>query len=239
MMSGLAAPVDMECPHSFQLDESIDLQVGDLHEPCTSSNSLGAQMAVLYQKGMACDLRITAGGKSFPVHKIVLAATNDKLKDEMLRLTSHEDWNLDDIAGCEAMQIFLNTIYGLDGQLCSEIHGPETLSEVITIARMFCLPDLEKKALHLLCRDLDSRNIVKRLEICRKFDLSQVFDDIMNQLVMNSEALKEISNSITLLENPTILQAILISSANQAHKTRMQLAHSNKERARQTSVGGG
>jgi hypothetical protein len=110
--------------------------------------------------------------------------------------------------GPEAVKSMLDFAYG-----SSEAYAPtsdEVNQHVLKLAAEFDIAGLRECASVWLTRELDSSNVVQRLATCTEFQLKQIYEAIIEELVACPLAVASISNDMKIMQQPRLLQDLLV-----------------------------
>eukprot|EP00747_Dinoflagellata_sp_TGD_P183559 gnl/TRDRNA2_/TRDRNA2_38503_c0_seq1.p1 gnl/TRDRNA2_/TRDRNA2_38503_c0~~gnl/TRDRNA2_/TRDRNA2_38503_c0_seq1.p1 ORF type:complete len:229 (-),score=51.56 gnl/TRDRNA2_/TRDRNA2_38503_c0_seq1:170-856(-) len=164
------------------------------------------------ERSELCDVVLTSGGRSFPAHRAVLAAVSPALRELCLAQPGPEALvlRLEEVAGPEAVQMMITHIYGPGDQEYSP--GTDQINrDVLRLAQRFQLQQLQEKASRWLAQSLTTANVVQRLVTTDEFNLVEVRDRILEQLIANPEALYVLlSNDPTMTKVPMVLRDLLL-----------------------------
>jgi hypothetical protein len=206
----------------------------------SSAEDQGSKLATgikeLYQKCQFYDLLIVAAGSRFPAHKAALAAMSGALSERVRQACakfretadtgtsgteaggplvesrgSYPELHLPDISSPEAAKALLDFVYSLGSGY--SVSSDEVNRDVLRLAKEFELPLLEDHASRQLTEGLSTANVIARLATCEEFGLDNLYGVIADELMINIEALVEVSNSEEILRHPKILQSLLIRAA--------------------------
>jgi len=174
----------------------------------------------LWDKSELCDVELIAGGQTFFAHRPVLAAASPSFHECLMQLSSVPDGSekktlvlkLGDITHPEAVQAMLECIYGPPvGSAQSYSPGSEEANtDVLRLAQRFQIVQLQSQASGWLIRDLSTANVLQRLVACTEFDLTDVRESILQQIISNPKALWVLANDPEVVKAPVVLQDLLI-----------------------------
>merc|ERR1719469_122172 len=131
-------------------------------------------------------------------HRPVLAAVSPSFHECLLRLSSVQDrvapgkgqgsslvLKLADITHPEAVQSMLDCIYGPPaGTTKAYSPGSEDANrDVLRLAQRFQISQLQQEACQWLTASLTTSNVTQRLVACEEFGLTDVRDNILQQLI--------------------------------------------------------
>lgn len=211
----------------------LEVDLGPMPQD-SNRNSLLRGLRSLLDRRELCDVALVAGtGQVFPAHRAVLAASsaafrerlpisngrgsdgsNSKVSAEAGALPS---LRLDNVKNAEAIQLLLDSVYGIDEtaekSAATYSYKPSsdaTNRDVILLAREFGLVGLEEQASRWLVQELSTANVLQRLQTCEEFDLREVKDKILEQIVSNMEVLHELANDPAVLAVPGVLRDLLL-----------------------------
>jgi len=172
----------------------------------------------MFRKGEFCDVALVVSGQTFLAHRCVLAAQSAIFKqglevppDTAAGAGSRQEVRLAEIANPEAAKFMLDFLYEMDAAVWEE-YNPRTQEinkDVLRLAQHFQLPGLTDRAKYWLSKDLHTGNVIERLAICETFQLTDLYQKILEQLTMNKKALAEISGSPQIVQYPSLMQALL------------------------------
>jgi len=201
------------------MDLKVDLgpMPSDDHSGCMVGG-----LRTMLDKGELCDIILTAGGLSFPVHRAVLAAVSANFRECLMHVGSSEGASgmnsqapvlqLDDISHPEAVQAMLACIYGPREGASGE-YGASTDDanrDALRLAQRFQVAALEDQASRWLMKGLSTANVLERLKACEEFGLVEVREKILVQLTQNPEALLVLAQDPDATNVPAVLQELLV-----------------------------
>jgi len=134
--------------------------------------------------------------------------------------------NLEFITNFEAASVMLDVIYGVSAE-DQEITSDEANSDVLRLAKTLELPCLEGIAMKKLAKDLSTENVVPRLATCKQFGLTEMYETIEDEVVINKLALVNVSHGTEVMQYPELLQSLLVRSA--ALHRGVELGHTEKK----------
>jgi len=180
---------------------------------------LGDGLRDLFRRSQLCDMSLEVAGRTFQVHRAVLAAQSSVFRERLLGQTvGATNISLSDINNPEAVQFMLDHLYGLDLTDSYEWrdYNPRTQEinkDVLRLAKTFQLPSLTQRAQHYLAKDMTTGNVVERLAICEEFDLSVLHGKILTQLTSNKKAMMEVASSPQIMSYPQLMKQLLERAA--------------------------
>ncbi len=185
-------------------------------DPCCGFAAQG--LRDLRDKGLLCDVEISAGGRSFHAHRVVLAAVSPSFYECLVRLTAEvgcQDsilMQLDDIKHSEAVQAMLDCIYAVPSSVTGGYNpsSEDANRDVLRLAQRFQVTQLQDQAWRWLTNNLTTSNVITRLAACDEFGLVAVRENIFEQLTANPQALYMLVNDPEVIKVPVVLQALLI-----------------------------
>jgi len=194
----------------------------DRSEKAEERTSIAKLTQELYRSGELTDLALVCAGHRLLAHRAVLAARSRAFRDYLAQLSPVAALNpeiiLSEVTNSEAAKIMLDHLYHIDEKdywdrrmqdmPCSS-RTQELIREVLLLANRFELPHLTHRAMIWLSKGLTTDNVVERLSICNEFDLAELADKILEQLIMNREALGKVAHSAQIMTQPKIMQAML------------------------------
>jgi len=119
--------------------------------------------------------------------------------------------NLEFITSLEAASVMLDVIYGVSED--QDIKSDEANNDVLRLAKTLELPCLEGIAMKKLAKDLSTENVVPRLATCKQFGLTEMYEAIEEEVVINKPALMNVSHGTEVMQHPELLQSLLVRSA--------------------------
>jgi len=190
--------------------------------PQVEERCLSKLTQALYHSGEFTDVALLCAGQRLLAHRAVLAARSRAFKDYLLQLSpvaaARPEIILSEVTNCEAAKIMLDHLYHLDendywerrmqDMPCS-LRTQELVREVLLLASRFELSTLTHRATIWLSKGLTTDNVVERLSICNEFELSELADKVLEQLIMSREALAKVANSREIMTHPKIMRAML------------------------------
>lgn len=191
--------------------------------PQVEKQCLSKLTQALYHSGEFTDVALLCAGQRLLAHRAVLAARSRAFKDYLMQLSpvaaARPEIILSEVTNCEAAKIMLDHLYYLDDEKdywdrrmqdmpCS-LRTQQLVREVLLLANRFELSILTHRATIWLSKGLTTDNVVERLSICNEFELSELADKTLEQLIMSREALAKVANSRELMTHPKIMRAML------------------------------
>merc|ERR1711920_453642 len=119
---------------------------------------------------------------------------------------------LDDIAHPEAVRAMLDCVYG-HGMGVPLKYNPSTDDvnrDVLRLAQRFQIIPLQDQASQWLASGLTTANLLDRLMACEQFGLTDVRNNILEQLIANPDALFVVAKDPDMTKVPSVLQDLLI-----------------------------
>jgi len=192
----------------------------------TQSGAVLGGLRQLLERGELCDVVIVVNGRSFPAHRVALAAASPSLHQCLSSLESEGSsaadqaafgvrasctvLRLDGISHMEAVQAMVDRVYGTSraSEYCPATDGVNR--DVLWLAERFQLAELREEAARWLVRGLSTENILGRIAVCEEFQLSDVRDYLLQQLVANPHALFVLAKDPDALKVPAVLQDALL-----------------------------
>lgn len=259
MMWGAVTASDGYVSSAKPVELTVEVGTTDSFE-----KSLGAGMRSLYKDSLFLDVALVAGGRKFPAHKAVLASTSDAFRARLTEAVAAAEAttapveeegassgessgvatpeiNFPNISHPEAISSLLDHIYGIDeGLIENYVVGDDaTNKDVLQLAVELQIPSLKEFATHWMTQDLTSANIFSRLAIAQEFKLDEFFEGASGALASEMPALREVTDDLTVVNHPSILQALLIRVAScPTPNTKKSMEQRPTKRAR-TAAGGG
>merc|ERR1719401_1150219 len=123
---------------------------------------------------------------------------------------------LDDVSHPEAVRAMLDFIYGESTAGAGPGPGDynpsseEVNRDVLRLAQQFQIAPLLDQASKWLLRGLSTSNALERLQACEEFGLTEVREKILEQLVLNPEALFVLAKDPEMTKVPAVLQDLLV-----------------------------
>lgn len=120
------------------------------------------------------------------------------------------------VSNPRAISILLEHIYGIDEGLVDNysVSDDATNKDVLQLANDLQLTTLKDFATHWMTKDLTSANIFLRLSIAQEFALHSFFEGASGALASDMSALRAVTDDLTIVDHPGILQAILMRVAS-------------------------
>lgn len=139
-----------------------------------------------------------------------------------------------DISNPEAIEIMLAHIYGVDmGEATNYTpSNDETNKDVLRLASQLQIPSLKDFATHWMAAGLNSTNAVQRLSTCQEFALHDLFEAAAESLASDAFALCQVSEDVSILKHPRLLQKLLIRFAALYPKSKRERALDTAEEQR-------
>lgn len=176
----------------------------------------------LYHAGELTDVALVCAGQRLQGHRAVLAARSRAFKEFLTQLSPAAAANpeiiLSEVTNAEAAKIMLDHLYHIDDKdywerrmqdMPASPRTQEIVREVLLLAARFELPDLTHRGMVWLSKGLTTDNIVERLSICNEFELPELADKAIEQLIMNRDALAKVAHSSQIMTHPKIMRAML------------------------------
>jgi len=179
-------------------------------------DTLGDKLRGMYRRKELTDVVLYCEEKSFPAHRLVLAAQSEVFAEGLNANTSVEpgaqhEIRIADIANPEAVRFMLDFMYETSSEVWTD-YNPRTQEinkDVLRLAQNFRLPGLSNRAMHWLAKDVTTGNVVERLTICEDFGLDTLKEKILEQLTFNKAALAEVAHSNQIMQYPKLMQSML------------------------------
>jgi len=193
----------------------------------TASSFVGGIRA-MYQKCIFYDVFLVCGKSRFPAHRAVLAASSPKFRELLLQLQTGQQSEqvADESAGrtdeklpelllegsysATTLSALLDFIYGL-----GEYSAPsdEANIEVLSLSDHLQIPALKARAALWLAEHLTVANAIPMLAKCEEFGLSELSEQIKEQLTSDTETLLKVTQEVAATQHPMILQGLLMRMA--------------------------
>jgi len=207
----------------MSMEITIDLGPMPVDQQCGFAVEGGGLRGLLERKEL-CDVVLTAGGQSFFAHSMVLAAVSPSFctliqqelsKGKRTYAVGVDHQVLEIPLHCthpEAVQDLIDCIYGslLDSskEIASNTEGANRDS--ICLAQSYQIPQLQEQACGWLTNDLTTQNVLERLAICEDFQLFDVREKIIEQLIADPVALPMLASDPEIIKVPKVLQDLLV-----------------------------
>jgi hypothetical protein len=218
----------------------------------------GGGLRDLLDRKELCDIVLVVGSHSYPAHSMVLAAASPNLCQLIHAQRAQGvrgfvagldrvalDIHLGSVTHPEAVQDMLDCIYGPFTDATKE---PACKTEAanrdsIMLATSFQIPLLLEQASRWLIRNLNTQNVLTRLAICEEFQLVEVREKIMEQLISDPVVLPLLARDPEITKVPKVLQDLLIRiltllGAGSAASTSPAPATAGKTQGRQARKAG-
>eukprot|EP00747_Dinoflagellata_sp_TGD_P168263 gnl/TRDRNA2_/TRDRNA2_194226_c0_seq1.p1 gnl/TRDRNA2_/TRDRNA2_194226_c0~~gnl/TRDRNA2_/TRDRNA2_194226_c0_seq1.p1 ORF type:complete len:354 (-),score=73.87 gnl/TRDRNA2_/TRDRNA2_194226_c0_seq1:103-1107(-) len=172
----------------------------------------------LLRRGELCDVELLSCGRSFPAHRVVLAASSPSFREALtsgiiMRSPSCPTLPLSGLSSGEAVEIMLASVYGED-EGCTAKYNPTSLevnTDVLRLARQFQLPNLREQAeWWLSSQNITTANAVQHLVICDEFGLSALREGILEQIAINADALYLLAGDPMAVNTPEVLRDLIV-----------------------------
>lgn len=186
-----------------------------------SATSLAGGIRALYQKCNCYDVFLVCGKSRFPAHQAVLAASSPRLREMLLQLQVVEEpagrtedrlpeLLLEGTYSAITLSALLDFIYGL-GEYSAA--SDEANIEVLSLSNQLQLPALKARAALWLAQHLTVANAIPMLAKCEEFELSELSEQIKDQLTSDTETLLKVTQEVAATKHPMILQGLLMRMA--------------------------
>mmetsp|Transcript_109593 Transcript_109593/g.194355 ORF Transcript_109593/g.194355 Transcript_109593/m.194355 type:complete len:247 (+) Transcript_109593:90-830(+) len=216
MMMTLATPEQVSRP---AMELKVDLGPMPVDEGVGSAIN---GLRDLFSRSELCDVLLEVDGRSFPAHCLVLAAVSPTFQQQLKEHNEAEAFKgfhsskpktiqLPGVAP-EAVHAMLDCIYGPFAGAIRE-YNPLTDAinrDVLRLAQMFQLPQLQDQAARWLARDISISNVLDRLAMCEEFGLGSMREEILQELIADPEALASLVRDPKIRQVPAVLQDLLV-----------------------------
>jgi hypothetical protein len=207
------------------MELKIDLGPMPTDQQCGMAIDGGGLRGLLERKEL-CDIALLAGGQSFLAHSMVLAAVSPSfcalIQQELAKGNGRRGY----VAGidCEVLEIHLqcthpeavqdliDCIYGSFMDSSKEVASSTEAAnrDSICLAQSYQIPQLQEQACRWLISDLTTQNVLERLAICEEFELFDVREKIIEQLIADPVALPMLARDPEITKVPKVLQDLLV-----------------------------
>lgn len=177
----------------------------------------GGGLRGLLEKGEFCDVTLVAGGQSFSAHSLVLAAVSPsfhtQIQQEHAKGTrGNVTIELNNVSHSEAVQDMLACIYGPFGVDAKESFCKTELAnrDALQLAQSYQIPQLQDQVSRWLAQSLTSQNVLGRLLLCEEFNILEVREKILEQLIADPAALPLLARHPEVTKAPKVLQDLLV-----------------------------
>jgi len=198
--------------------------------------SLSGGIRALYQKCHFYDVFLVCGSSRFPAHQAVLAAASPKLREMLLEMQEklrteqqsedpaaaskgdqarHPELVLTGDYSAASLSALLDFVYGLGSYSTT---SDEANIEVLRLSTFLELPPLKAHAARWLAGHLTVGNVIPMLAICEEFGLSELSEQIKEQITSDSQALLQVTTQVSSTKHPMILQSLLMRMATRQSK---------------------
>jgi len=171
---------------------------------------LSEALRKLWKAGDLCDVTLFCCGSAFRVHRLVLAAQSQELKDLVAETA---DVQMSWLAYPESLKLMLDFLYEEDTIWSYLPSCHEVNMEVMQLAHKFQLPRLMHRAAAIMAQGLSTDNVVQSLHDCGTFRLGELKDRILSHIASNKKALAEITTGSNISSHPDLLREILVRLA--------------------------
>mmetsp|Transcript_31919 Transcript_31919/g.74712 ORF Transcript_31919/g.74712 Transcript_31919/m.74712 type:complete len:230 (-) Transcript_31919:175-864(-) len=193
----------------------INMDLGPMPEDDVTMGVLNSFKELREHKEF-CDVVLTVGSEQFFAHRAVLAAVSPQLCT-VLQQPEHAGadpamLNMECIRHPEALRAVLDHIYRSSPGQCAAYQpsNEEVNSDILRLAQLFQLPELQHDAALWLAKGLSTRNVLQRLRACEEFQLSEAREKIMEQLTANPEALYLLISDPEVTKVPIVIQELFL-----------------------------
>jgi hypothetical protein len=205
------------------MELTVDLGPMPVDEQCGGAIDGGGLRSLLDRKEL-CDILLVVGDQSFLAHSMVLAAASPSFcaliqqqRAQGVRgfVAGLDRTALDIHLGVthpEAVKDLLDCIYGPVSDATKEpaCDTEAAHRDAIMLAKSFQIPRLQDQAARWLIRNLTTQNVLARLEICEEFQLVEVREKILEQLIADPVALPQLARDPEICKAPKVLQDLLV-----------------------------
>jgi hypothetical protein len=176
----------------------------------TNISYLSESLRQLWKAGDLCDVTLICRGSTFRMHKLVLAAHSQELRDLVAeRVEVQMAW----LVYPESLKLMLDFLYEEDtiwsyAPSCGEVN-----MEVMNLAHKFQLPRLMHRAAAVMAQSLTTHNVLQSLRDCDTFQLGDLKHRILSHLATNKKVLAEVTAGSNISSHPDLLREILVRVA--------------------------
>eukprot|EP00930_Biecheleria_cincta_P076893 TRINITY_DN64126_c0_g1_i1.p1 TRINITY_DN64126_c0_g1~~TRINITY_DN64126_c0_g1_i1.p1 ORF type:complete len:290 (-),score=61.31 TRINITY_DN64126_c0_g1_i1:126-995(-) len=180
------------------------------------ANSLAALeqgLVLLRRNSKLCDVTIISGSGRIPAHRVVLAAHSEKLAARFQDQASELDLQP---ASHEAADLVVRWLYG---EVEPANFNPTTAKvneEVLRISSELGLPGLAELCAMRLAELVDTASAVSAVRLCEEYGLPTLRAAIVDAIVNDPQAMKEVSMDANTLTHPVLMRELLAAIATHA-----------------------
>jgi len=170
-----------------------------------------------------CDIALVVGDQSFCAHSLVLAASSPTFREVISEQAkcargfvagidrAPTEIHLSAVTHPEAVRDMLDCIYGspkTTNEIASKTEG--AYRDCILLAQSFKIPQLQVEVSRQLTQCLTTQNVLARLAICEEFQLADVYEKILEQLISDPVVLPLLARDPAITKAPKVLQDLLL-----------------------------
>ncbi len=160
-------------------------------------NSSSNQFQDFRQRGFLVDYQIKCGEKSFPVHKVVLAAKSPYFQSQFERgfkISEEHQIPFEDVKAA-SVAAWLDYLYMDDVKITEE-----TISDLIRFAQYYELGHLQQKCCNYLCKTVNITNLIQFISYGLTYELEGL-EKALVASVQNAISLKNLETCLTLIHD--------------------------------------
>lgn len=179
-------------------------------------NSLAALeqgLVLLRRSSKLCDVTIISSSGQIPAHRVVLAAHSEKLATRFQDQSSELDLRP---ASHEAVDAVVRWLYCEVNSANFNPTTPKVNEEILRISSELGLPRLADLCAMRLAESVDTSSAVSAVRLCEEYALPTLRAAIVEAIVSDARALKEVSIDASTLTHPVLMRELLAAIATQA-----------------------
>jgi len=188
----------------------------NVHLDPPRSNSLAALelgLVLLRRNSKLCDVTIISGSGRIPAHRVVLAAHSEKLTVRFQDQASELDLQP---ASHEAVDLVVRWLYGEVDLANFTPTTSKVNEEVLRISSELGLPRLAELCAMRLAESVDTASAVSAVRLCEEYGLPTLRAALVDAVVNDPQALKEVSMDANTLTHPFLMRELLAAIAANA-----------------------
>lgn len=170
-------------------------------------------LVLLRRNTKLCDVTIISSSGRIPAHRVVLAAHSEKLATRFQDQTSELDLRP---ASHEAVDVVVRWLYCEVDPANFNPTTPTVNEEILRISSELGLPRLADFCAMRLAESVDTASAVSAVRLCEEYGLPTLRAAIVDAIVSDARALKEVSMGASTLTHPVLMRELLAAIAAQA-----------------------